>query len=74
MLKDVEAMLSLADEHIAEIAAMYERTLHEQEVPDRLKALIKGVIEQQRSSLDFVANAVAIKHGTAKDGDRIYWP
>jgi hypothetical protein len=74
MLRDVEATLTLAAEQIAEIEAMYRDSLAKQEIPGRLQALIKGVIEHQRSALDFVANEVAITHGTAKDGDRIYWP
>jgi hypothetical protein len=74
MLNDVEAMLALADEHISEIEAMYQATLTAQAVPPRLQAHVKGVIEQQRSALDFVAHEVAITHGTAREGDRIYWP
>ena len=73
MLKDVEAMLDLAGEQLDEIESIYEETLHEQEVSGRLKALVKNVIENYRSSLDFTANAVTAAHGSPGKAN-VYWP
>jgi hypothetical protein len=72
MLKDVESVLDLAAEQMDEIESIYQETLAEQEVSGRLQALIKGVIEHNRSVLDYVANAVAEKHGPASA--KVYWP
>jgi hypothetical protein len=74
MLNDVEATLGLAAEQLGEIEKIYNDTLAAQNIPPRLQALIKGVIEHQRSALDFTTHAIATGLGTARDGDRIYWP
>ncbi|HEY5294246.1 MAG TPA: hypothetical protein VIJ70_02060 [Gaiellaceae bacterium] len=73
MIADVEALLDLADEQIAEVESIYEATLREHQVSPRLKALIKNVIENYRSALDFVANAAAERHGKTGSA-KVYWP
>src|SRR3954447_9221556 len=71
MNDDVEALLALADEQMAGIEELYGESLAEKQVSSRLQALIKNVIENYRSALDYVANAAAEKY--AKPG-RVYWP
>jgi hypothetical protein len=72
MLSDAEHVLDLADEHLSEIESMYQDSLREQEVPGRLQALVRTFIAENRSAMEYVANAVASKHGKA--GRSVYWP
>ncbi len=72
MLSDAEHVLDLADEHLAEIESMYEASLRDKEVPGRLQALVRSFIAENRSAMEYVANALAKKHGNA--GRSVYWP
>ncbi len=72
MLPDAKAVLDLAAENLQQIHSIYEETLHDKEASPRLRALIKNVVENQRSALDYVAHAVTQKYG--KSGTKTYWP
>ena len=72
MLADAEHVLDLADEHLAEIESMYEASLRSKELPGRLQALVRSFIAENRSAMEYVANAVAKTHG--KPGRSVYWP
>lgn len=72
MLSDAEHVLDLADEHLAEIESLYEASLRDKEVPGRLQALVRSFIAENRSAMEYVANAVATKY--AKKGRSVYWP
>jgi hypothetical protein len=72
MLANVEHVLDLADERVAEIEAIYKQTLRDQEVSGRLQALIGGTISDWRRALEFTVNEIAKKHGVA--GRSVYWP
>ena len=72
MLDDVKHVLDLSDEQVAEIESLYDESLKDQAVPGRLQALVRSVVAGNRSAMEFVANAVAAKHG--KPGRSVYWP
>jgi len=70
MLAYAQSVLDLADEQIAEVTRLHNEALPSGEVPGRMQALIKNVVENQRSVLDYTAQAVADKYGC---GTRPYW-
>jgi hypothetical protein len=72
MLDDCRAVLDLAQDQLDQIGKIYEESLREKKVTPRLQAIIKNILENQRSALDYVAHAVTEKHG--KPGMKTYWP
>jgi hypothetical protein len=71
-MKDVDAVLSLAEEQVDAIRALYNASLLDQTIPESLPARIKNVLENQRSALDYLAYDIAQRYG--KGGDRVYYP
>lgn len=71
MLDYVESVLELAAEQLAEVERLHAECLQTGVATGRMKALIKNVVENQRSVLDYTAQAVADKYLRNKNP---YWP
>jgi hypothetical protein len=65
-LDDIDTLLVAADEDIDDIASMYKASLATKQVPQRLRADIKNVLENPRSVLDYLAVAITEKFGTPR--------
>ena len=74
MLADVEAVLMMADGQLAEITAMCEASLKAKTASPALQATIKNFLENDRSSLEYLAHALYDRFGTGGPDARIYWP
>lgn len=70
MLAYAQSVWELAEEQIAEVTRLHDEALATGEVTGRMQALIKNVVENQRSVLDYTAQAVADKYGC---GTNPYW-
>jgi hypothetical protein len=68
---DVDALLDLADEQLAAIRETYDESLHEKQIPKLLPARIKNVLENQRSSLDYLATEIRSRY-SGKSGIPYY--
>jgi len=66
--------LDLAEEQIGQIDAIYAKTLEANEVSGRLQALVKNVLDNQRSALEFVAYAVVETYGDTSKLGKVHWP
>ena len=71
-MADIEAVQDLATECLAEVEGLYEDALHAKSVPTRLQALIKNVLENERSALEYLALAIVDAHGTTIGN--VYYP
>lgn len=72
IMADIEAVQALAAEYLQEVEQLYEGALHAKSVPQRLRALIKNVLENERSSLEYLARAIADAYGTPSGN--VYYP
>ena len=77
MKRDIDELLSAADQLIAQIAGEYERALTQRDVSSISKVAVKMTLEQLRSALDYVAVAVdnVVYDGANRNADKkIYFP
>lgn len=71
-MSNIDDLLNDIDEGLREMEGIYQRDLTaKQESPDLLR-VVRRIIADERSVLDFVAHAVAEKYGHPKD--RAYFP
>jgi hypothetical protein len=71
-MSDIDALLKDIDTDLAEMESIYQRDLTaKQESPDLVR-VVRRIIADERSVLDFVAHAVAERYGSPKD--RAYFP
>src|SRR2546426_7059994 len=69
------AVLKVSDRMIDQIGPIIHATAREAEPPEELLILIKNILENQRSALDYIAVGVVKRHGKASvSEDRIYYP
>ncbi len=64
-MRDVYVLLDDAEQQLANVRELYEGSLQAKEAGGPLQARIKNVLENQRSALDYLANAI-----TERDGKR----
>jgi hypothetical protein len=70
MLAYAQSVHELAADQLAEVTTLHNEALITGEVTGRMQALIKNVVENQRSVLDYTAQAIADKYGC---GTKPYW-
>jgi hypothetical protein len=71
MLAYVQSVLDLGAEQIAEVERLHDEAVATGIVTGRMQALIKNVVENQRSPLDYTAQAISDRY---KLGTNPYWP
>jgi len=71
VLDYAQSVLDLAAEQLAEVERLHDETLATGVPSGRMQALIKNVVENQRSVLDYTAQAVADKYACKTNP---YWP
>jgi hypothetical protein len=72
VLDGIEALLKAADEGMGKLSAEYFHTIRAQTVSGSLQVLIKHVLEDQRSALEYLAWAITDAFGTTSD--HTYYP
>lgn len=72
MLAYAQSVLDLAEEQLREVEQLHDAAKTTGVVRGRMQALIKNVVENQRSPLDYVAQAVADAY--CPPGTNPYWP
>jgi hypothetical protein len=72
-LEDIEALLNEADESLAEFEGIYQETLAAKKQGYKLKPKMKGILEHQRSALDYLAHEIRERDGT-KNKAKTYYP
>lgn len=72
MIDDVEALLGEAASQFEEISRLYDEALATQQTSSTLRVTIKNFLENVRSALDYVANALVDAYG--KPGVNNYFP
>ena len=70
---DIDALIDDAGEQLERVRELYEDSLREKEVPGKLRTRIKNVLENQRSALEYLANAIYERYGDGTDA-RVYYP
>jgi hypothetical protein len=74
MLADCEDVLSLANEQIRAILEMLRDGARTKTLPRTFRPLIKNVVENQRSALDYTAQVIYDQWATKKKPQNVYWP
>jgi hypothetical protein len=72
-MDDINAVLSTARSQFGVVRGLYEESLHRQQLHPDLQPLIKNLLENQRSSLDYLAERIFQKHGNATK-TKVYYP
>ena len=70
---DIDALLEESGEQLERVRELYEKSLRDKDVPSGLRVRIKNVVENQRSALEYLANAIYERHGDGK-GKNSYYP
>jgi len=71
----VKALLKKANSDFTGLKVAYDKSLHEKNVSEDFKVLIKNIFENLRSCLDYVAHDTFETHcSAAKKPDRLYFP
>jgi hypothetical protein len=70
MLIYAASVHNLAAEQLEEVIRLHDQALGTGEIPGRMQALIKNVVENQRSVLDYTAQAIANRYGCQ---GKTYW-
>jgi hypothetical protein len=73
VMDDVNALLSETAEQLGALRKLHDRALTDKNLRDRFKVQIKGILENLRSPLDYLAVAVTERYGTPSAG-MIYYP
>ena|SRR5665213_329605 len=71
-MRDVYVLLDDADEKMRRVHEMYKESIRAEQLGGPLQALIKNVLENWRSCLDYIADAVTQRDG--KRGTKSYFP
>lgn len=71
--EEVAVLLDEARDQIQNLAPIHDQALDDAAVRDRFRVRIKGVLENQRSALDYLAVGITTKYGTPKRA-KIYFP
>lgn len=70
-MRDVDALLDGASGQLTTVRNLYEATLEKKDASP-LQVLIKNILENQRSALDYMARAIVERYG--KSGGKVYYP
>lgn len=71
----IQALLNKASSDFGDLKKSYEASLHEKHVREDLKVLIKNILENLRSCLDYLAHDVFELHcAGSRKPDRLYFP
>ncbi|MEX1357427.1 MAG: hypothetical protein WD981_02275 [Gaiellaceae bacterium] len=73
-MADWNAVLDAAAEELAKIKRLYQEGLSKKTLPPRLPVVVKNILENQRSALDYVAHDLTAKFGSATAKTKVYFP
>jgi hypothetical protein len=71
---DIHALLNAANGQLVILRALYEQSIEAQQLDPELRPLIKNILENQRSALDYLAQRILDKHGTPGATKKVYYP
>ncbi len=72
-MDSIDELLAHSQEQLREIEGIYQRSLAEKDPGQNLRARIKGFLENERSSLDYLAVRITAAYGS-KNASNVYYP